>query len=89
MNECQNVFERNGYKMEEDMILNDYIVVKALADDVNIMGLTRGSSTRFHHTEKLKKGEVYVAQFTQTTSAIKVNGNAEILTKHGVVKSGD
>lgn len=74
--------------MEEDMILNDYIVVKALEDGVNIMGLTRGSSTRFHHTEKLDKGEVYIAQFTQTTSAIKVNGKAEILTKHGNVTSG-
>ena len=81
--------ERDGYKMEEDMILNDYIVVKALEDGVNIMGLTRGSSTRFHHTEKLQKGEVYIAQFTQTTSAIKVNGKAEIQTKHGTVKSGE
>ncbi len=75
-------------KMEEDMILNDYIVVKALEDGVNIMGLTRGSSTRFHHTEKLCEGEVYIAQFTQTTSAIKVNGKAEIMTKHGSIKSG-
>ncbi len=74
--------------MEQDMILNDYIVVKALEDGVNIMGLTRGQSTKFHHTEKLTKGEVYIAQFTQTTSAIKVNGKAEILTKHGNVFSG-
>ncbi len=85
----EDVPERDGYKMEEDMILNDYIVVKALEDGVNIMGLTRGSSTRFHHTEKLQKGEVYIAQFTQTTSAIKVNGRAEISTKHGTVKSGE
>ena len=75
--------------MEEDIILNDYIVVKAMEDGVNIMGLTRGSSTRFHHTEKLAKGEVYIAQFTQTTSAIKVNGKAEILTKHGKVTAGE
>ncbi len=75
--------------MNEDMILNDYIVVKALEDGVNIMGLTRGSNTRFHHTEKLDRGEVYIAQFTQTTSAIKVNGKAEIMTKHGTVKSGE
>lgn len=73
--------------MEQDAILNDYIVVKALEDGVNIMGLTRGSSTRFHHTEKLDKGEVYIAQFTQTTSAIKINGKAQILTKHGTVDS--
>ena len=74
--------------MEEDMILNDYIVVKALEDGVNIMGLTRGTNTRFHHTENLDKGEVYIAQFTQTTSAIKVNGKAEIMTKHGTICSG-
>ncbi len=74
--------------MIDDEILNDYIVVKALEDGVNIMGLTRGSNTRFHHTEKLDCGEVYIAQFTQVTSAIKINGKAEILTKHGTVKSG-
>ena len=75
--------------MADDEILNDYIVVKALEDGVNIMGLTRGSNTRFHHTEKLVCGEVYIAQFTQVTSAIKINGKAEILTKHGTVKSGE
>ena len=75
--------------IEENMNSNEYIVVKALEDGVNIMGLTRGQSTKFHHTEKLDKGEVYIAQFTQTTSAIKVNGKAEILTKHGNIKSGD
>ena len=73
---------------DESTVLNDYIVVKALEDGVNIMGLTRGQNTKFHHTEKLDKGEVYVAQFTQMTSAIKVNGKAEILTKHGKIKSG-
>lgn len=65
----------------------DYIVIKALEDGVNIMGLTRGSDTRFHHTEKLNKGEVYIAQFTEFTSAVKINGNAEIYTKHGVLNS--
>lgn len=73
---------------DENTVFNDYIVVKALEDGVNIMGLTRGQNTKFHHTEKLDKGEVYIAQFTQTTSAIKVNGKAEILTKHGNIKSG-
>lgn len=67
----------------------DYIIVKALEDGVNIMGLTRGSNTRFHHTEKLNKGEVYIAQFTEFTSAIKINGRAEIYTKHGNIKSGE
>lgn len=74
---------------DENIVLNDYIVVKALEDGVNIMGLTRGQNTKFHHTEKLDKGEVYIAQFTQTTSAIKINGRAEILTKHGSIKSGE
>lgn len=74
--------------MIDEEITNDYIIIKALEDGVNIMGLTRGSNTRFHHTEKLDCGEVYVAQFTQFTSAIKINGKAEILTKHGTVKSG-
>lgn len=73
---------------EEDEILNDCIVVKALEDGVNIMGLTRGQNTRFHHTEKLDCGEVYIAQFTQTTSAVKINGKAQILTRHGSITSG-
>lgn len=75
----------------EDMttgILNDYIVVKALEDGVSIMGLTRGSNTRFHHTEKLDMGEVYIAQFTETTSAMKIKGSAVIYTKHGEIKTG-
>lgn len=75
--------------MENDNILNDYIVVKALEDGVTIMGLTRGANTRFHHIEKLDSGEVYVAQFTETTSAVKVKGNAMIYTKHGEVRSGN
>ncbi|MCD8390897.1 MAG: trp RNA-binding attenuation protein MtrB, partial [Firmicutes bacterium] len=54
----------------------------------NIIGLTRGKDTKFHHTEKLDAGEIYVAQFTEVTSAIKINGRAEILTKLGNLKSG-
>ncbi|MBS7297795.1 MAG: trp RNA-binding attenuation protein MtrB [Eubacteriales bacterium] len=65
----------------------DYVVIKALEDGVNVMGLTRGGSTRFHHTEKLASGEVYIAQFTETTSAIKINGKASILTRYGEVQS--
>lgn len=78
-----------GEMMENDNILNDYIVVKALEDGVTIMGLTRGQNTRFHHIEKLDAGEVYVAQFTETTSAVKIKGSAAIYTKHGEVKSGE
>lgn len=69
-------------------VISDYIVIKALEDGVNVMGLTRGGSTRFHHTEKLDAGEVYVAQFTETTSAMKIKGKAQIMTKHGQVESG-
>jgi transcription attenuation protein (tryptophan RNA-binding attenuator protein) len=76
--------------MKEDSIeaLNDYIVVKALENGVNIIGLTRGRDTKFHHTEKLDAGEVYIAQFTEITSAIKIKGKAEIYTKHGQLGSG-
>ncbi len=73
--------------MENDSIANDYIVIKALEDGVTIIGLTRGRDTKFHHTEKLDDGEVYVAQFTEVTSAIKIKGKTEILTKHGRLTS--
>ncbi|HHY21446.1 MAG TPA: trp RNA-binding attenuation protein MtrB [Bacilli bacterium] len=63
----------------------DYIVIKANEDSVNVIGLTRGSDTRFHHLEKLDKGEVMVAQFTEHTSAIKVRGKATIQTSYGSV----
>lgn len=67
---------------------NDFIVVKALEDGVTIIGLTRGQDTRFHHTEKLDRGEVMIAQFTEHTSAVKIRGRAEIQTRHGEVQSG-
>ena len=63
--------------------MDEYIVVKALENGVNIIGLTSGKDTKFHHTEKLDKGEVFLAQFT----AIKINGAAEIYTKHGKLMS--
>jgi transcription attenuation protein (tryptophan RNA-binding attenuator protein) len=66
-----------------------YIVVKALEDGVTIMGLTRGRDTRSHHSEKLDRGEVMVAQFTDLTAAIKIRGRAEILTDAGPITSGD
>lgn len=73
-----------------DTVINqEYIVVKALSDGVNIIGMTRGRDTKFHHTEKLDKGEVMIAQFTENTSAIKIRGKAQIYTAHGVVTSGD
>ncbi len=54
----------------------EYIVIKAVEDGVNVIGLTRGADTRFHHSEKLDKGEVMIAQFTEHTSAIKIRGKA-------------
>lgn len=66
----------------------DYFVIKALDNGVQVIGLTRGQDTRFHHTEKLDKGEVIIAQFTDHTSAVKIRGRAEVLTKHGKIESG-
>ncbi|EKN69608.1 transcription attenuation protein MtrB [Neobacillus bataviensis LMG 21833] len=66
---------------------NDYIVIKAIDDGVNVIGLTRGTDTKFHHSEKLDKGEVLIAQFTEHTSAIKIRGNAKILTQFGELES--
>ena len=73
----------------QNEIVQEYIVIKALKNGVNIIGMTRGRDTKFHHTEILDKGEVMIAQFTENTSAIKVRGNAQINTKHGVIISGD
>ena len=73
---------------ENNKAQSDFVVVKALEDGVNVMGLTRGGATRFHHPEKLGECEVYIAQFTETTSAIKINGRASILTAYGAVESG-
>ena len=67
----------------------EYVVVKALDNGVTISGLTRGKDTKFHHSEKLDRGEVMIAQFTEHTSAIKIRGKARILTKHGMIESGE
>ncbi|WP_019122459.1 trp RNA-binding attenuation protein MtrB [Brevibacillus massiliensis] len=66
-------------------ISQDFFVIKAKENGVHVIGLTRGMDTRFHHTEKLDKGEVMLAQFTEHTSAIKVRGKALILTRHGTI----
>lgn len=73
----------------EDKVNGSYIVIKALENGVNIIGLTRGRDTRFHHTEKLDAGEVYIAQFTEITSAVKIKGKAEVTTAYGTVVSGN
>ena len=67
----------------------DYFVIKAKDNGVHVIGLTRGQDTRFHHTEKLDKGEVMIAQFTDHTSAVKVRGKAQIWTRYGVIETGD
>lgn len=74
---------------EQETISDEYVVVKALDNGVNIIGMTRGRETRFHHAEKLDRGEVMIAQFTENTSAIKIRGRAEIYTKFGVIQCGD
>ncbi|WP_028593526.1 trp RNA-binding attenuation protein MtrB [Paenibacillus assamensis] len=63
----------------------DFVVIKAKEQGVQVIGLTRGQDTRFHHTEKLDKNEVLIAQFTDHTSAIKIRGKAMIMSKHGTV----
>jgi transcription attenuation protein (tryptophan RNA-binding attenuator protein) len=65
----------------------DMFVVKAKEDGVHVIGLTRGADTRFHHTEKLDKGEVMIAQFTTHTSAVKIRGKATIMTKFGTIET--
>lgn len=67
--------------------VGDYIVVKAKDQGVQVIGLTRGQDTRFHHTEKLDKNEVLICQFTDHTSAIKIRGKAIIMTKFGTVET--
>lgn len=69
----------------QNQIIGEYIVIKALEKGVTIIGLTRGEMTKIHHTEKLDRGELMVAQFTKHTSAIKIRGKAEVLTKYGKV----
>lgn len=72
---------------ETASMIGEYVIVKALTPNVQIIGMTRGNETRPHHTEMLDKGEVIILQFTEKTSAVKIRGNAEIYTKHGVVNS--
>lgn len=71
--------------MAESPVMGDYFVVRALENGVQVIGLTRGAETKFHHTEKLDKGEVMVVQFTDHTSAMKIRGKATLYTKHGTI----
>ncbi len=65
------------------------LLLRLWKTSVTIIGLTRGRDTKFHHTEKLDSGEAYIAQFTETTSAIKSKENAKLYTKHGIIDVGD
>jgi transcription attenuation protein (tryptophan RNA-binding attenuator protein) len=67
----------------------EYVVIKALDNGVTIIGLTRGKDTKFHHSEKLDKGEIMIAQFTEHTSAIKIRGRVELLTRHGKIRTDE
>lgn len=71
-----------------EQITGEYIMVKALEDGVTIIGLTRGKDTKFHHTEKLDEGEIMLFQFTEHTSAMKIRGKAEVVTKLGQMTCG-
>ena len=75
--------------VENQNITGQYVVIKALENGVTIIGLTRGRDTKFHHSEKLDKGEIMIAQFTEHPSAIKIRGRAEVLTKHGQLRTDD
>jgi transcription attenuation protein (tryptophan RNA-binding attenuator protein) len=73
--------------LDNPAVYDEYVVIKALEDGVTIIGLTRGKDTKFHHSEKLDKGEVMIAQFTEHTSAIKIRGRARIWTRHGQMET--
>ena len=73
--------------MDNPAVYDEYVVIKALEDGVTIIGLTRGKDTKFHHSEKLDKGEIVIAQFTEHTSAIKIRGHAQVWTRHGQMET--
>ncbi|MNR64160.1 Transcription attenuation protein MtrB [compost metagenome] len=67
--------------------VGDYVVIKAKDQGVQVIGLTRGQDTRFHHMEQLDRNEVLICQFTDHTSAIKIRGKATVMTKYGTVET--
>ncbi|MGE7601427.1 trp RNA-binding attenuation protein MtrB [Peribacillus sp. NPDC097675] len=71
----------------DEKFSSDFVIIKAIEDSVNVIGLTRGTDTKFHHSEKLDSGEVMIAQFTEHTSAIKIRGHAKIYTPYGEIES--
>ncbi len=81
--------EAGAFMENEKKFSDEYIVVKAKENGVNVIGMTRGRDTRLLHTERLNEGEVLIAQFTDNTSAIKISGKATVLTRHGEVEAGE
>lgn len=75
--------------MENKIIGDDYIAIKAISQSVQIIGLTRGDGTKPQHTENLNCGEVFIVQFTENISAMKFRGKAEVYTKFGKIICGD
>ncbi|WAH35098.1 trp RNA-binding attenuation protein MtrB [Alicyclobacillus dauci] len=73
--------------MADSPVLGDYFVIHARENGVQVIGMTRGQETRFHHAEKLDKNEVMIAQFTEHTSAMKIRGKAVLYTKHGTIRT--
>lgn len=73
--------------MSESTVLGEYFVIRALENGVQVIGMTRGSETKFHHAEKLDKGELMIAQFTEHTSAMKIRGKVIMYTKHGTINT--
>ena len=71
---------------ENGQPVGEYIAVKALENTVT--GVTRGAENKFLHTEKLEEGEVWIAQFTEHISAMKIRGRARVITAHGEIESG-
>lgn len=81
--------KQNADILYKTAIQPPYVVIKAKENGVQVIGMTRGESTRLHHTEKLDKHEVMIAQFTEHTSAIKVRGKATIYTAVGRIETDD
>ncbi len=75
--------------MSDSPVVGEYFVIHAKENGVQVIGLTRGAETKFHHAEKLDKGELMIAQFTEHTSAMKIRGKVTVYTKHGIIQSED
>lgn len=75
--------------MENKAVGEDYIVLKALTPNTQVIGLTRGDGTKPQHTENLNVGEVFIVQFTENISAMKIRGKAEVYTKFGKIICGE